>query len=60
MEKSNLGMVVAAQPEAVEAGASVLRAGGNAVDAAIACGLVAGVVDPQTVSYTHLTLPTKA
>ncbi len=53
MEKSNLGMVVAAQPEAVEAGASVLRAGGNAVDAAIACGLVA-------VSYTHLTLPTKA
>ena len=47
MEKSNLGMVVAAQPEAVEAGASVLRAGGNAVDAAIACGLVAGVVDPQ-------------
>ncbi|MDG2113812.1 MAG: gamma-glutamyltransferase [Actinomycetota bacterium] len=41
------GMVVAAQPEAVEAGASVLRAGGNAVDAAIATGLVAGVVDPQ-------------
>ena len=41
------GMVVAAQPEAVEAGAEVLRNGGNAVDAAIACGLVAGVVDPQ-------------
>ena len=41
------GMVVAAQPEAVEAGAAVLRAGGNAVDAAIAAGLVAGVVDPQ-------------
>lgn len=40
-------MVVAAQPEAVEAGARVLRAGGNAVDAAIATGLVAGVVDPQ-------------
>ena len=41
------GMVVAAQPEAVEAGAAVLRAGGNAVDSAIAAGLVAGVVDPQ-------------
>lgn len=41
------GMVVAAQPEAVEAGAAVLRSGGNAVDAAIAVGLVAGVVDPQ-------------
>ena len=40
-------MVVAAQPEAVEAAASILRSGGNAVDAAIACGLVAGVVDPQ-------------
>ena len=41
------GMVVAAQPESVETGAAVLRAGGNAVDAAIAAGLVAGVVDPQ-------------
>ncbi len=41
------GMVAAAQPEAVEAGVDALRAGGNAVDAAIACGLVAGVVDPQ-------------
>lgn len=41
------GMVVAAQPEAAEAGAALLRAGGNAVDAIIAAGLVAGVVDPQ-------------
>ena len=41
------GMVVAAQPEAVEAGAAALRDGGNAIDAAIAAGLVAGVVDPQ-------------
>lgn len=40
-------VVSAAQPEAVEAGVNALRAGGNAVDAAIACGLVAGVVDPQ-------------
>ena len=41
------GMVSAAQPEAVEAGVDALRAGGNAIDAAIACALVAGVVDPQ-------------
>lgn len=41
------GMIVAPQPEAVEAGAEILRAGGNAVDAAIACALVQGVVDPQ-------------
>ena len=47
MTRYDCGMVVAAQPEAVEAGASILRAGGNAVDAAIACGFVAGVVDPQ-------------
>jgi gamma-glutamyltranspeptidase/glutathione hydrolase len=41
------GMIVAAQPESTEAGAVVLQKGGNAVDAAIACALVAGVVDPQ-------------
>ena len=41
------GMIVAPQPEAVEAGAVVLRDGGNAVDAAIACALVQTVVDPQ-------------
>jgi len=41
------GMIVAPQPEAVEAGALVLRKGGNAVDAAITCALVQGVVDPQ-------------
>ena len=40
------GMIVAPQPEAVEAGAVVLQGGGNAVDAAITCGLVQGVVDP--------------
>ncbi len=39
-------MIVAAQPEAAEAGATMLRAGGNAVDAAVACALVQGVVDP--------------
>ncbi|MBS3652491.1 gamma-glutamyltransferase [Pseudaminobacter sp. 19-2017] len=40
-------MVVAPQPEAVEAGAEILKSGGNAVDAAIACALVQGVVDPM-------------
>lgn len=39
-------MVVAAQPEAAEAGADALRAGGNAVDAALAAAFVQGVVDP--------------
>jgi gamma-glutamyltranspeptidase/glutathione hydrolase len=46
MELHN-GMVVAAQPESVEAGVDVLGSGGNAVDAAMAAALVAGVVDPQ-------------
>ncbi len=40
------GMVVAAQPEAAEAGIDILRRGGNAVDAAIACGFVQTVIDP--------------
>ena len=40
-------MIVTAQPEASEAGARVLMAGGNAVDAAMTAALVQGVVDPQ-------------
>jgi gamma-glutamyltranspeptidase / glutathione hydrolase len=40
-------MIVAPQPEATEAGAEMLKAGGNAVDAAITCALVQGVVDPM-------------
>ncbi|MAN98570.1 MAG: gamma-glutamyltransferase, partial [Roseovarius sp.] len=43
---TNQAMVVAPQPEAAEAGIDVLRAGGNAVDAAIATAFVQGVVDP--------------
>ena len=40
-------IIVAAQPEAAEAGARVLMQGGNAVDAAMTAALVQGVVDPQ-------------
>ena len=43
---SQNAMVVAPQPEAAEAGVDILRAGGNAIDAAIATALVQGVVDP--------------
>ncbi|MGM8931692.1 gamma-glutamyltransferase [Salinicola halophyticus] len=39
--------IVAPQPEAAEAGAEVLERGGNAIDAALACAFVQGVVDPQ-------------
>lgn len=40
------GMVVCPQPEAAESGIDILRAGGNAVDAAVACALAQTVVDP--------------
>ncbi|MES2692528.1 MAG: gamma-glutamyltransferase family protein [Verrucomicrobiota bacterium] len=40
------GMVVAAHPQAVEAGVAVLKAGGNAIDAAIATSLAVGVAEP--------------
>lgn len=40
-------MIVAPQPEAVEAGYAVLAAGGSAVDAVLACAFTQGVVDPM-------------
>jgi gamma-glutamyltranspeptidase/glutathione hydrolase len=40
------GIVVAPQPTAAAVGAEVLRAGGNAIDAAVATGFVQGVIDP--------------
>ena len=42
------GMVVAANPHAVKAGVEALRAGGSAVDAAIAVQTVLGLVEPQS------------
>ena len=41
-------MVTAANPLAVEAGLSVLRRGGSAVDAAVAVQAVLGLVEPQS------------
>ena len=41
-------MVSAANPHASEAGLEILRAGGSAVDAAIAMQLVLGLVEPQS------------
>ncbi len=41
-------MVTAANPLAAEAGAAMLRAGGNAVDAMVAVQLMLGLVEPQS------------
>jgi gamma-glutamyltranspeptidase / glutathione hydrolase len=43
---SDRGMVVAPQPEAVEAGVDLLRAGGNAIDAALGCAFTQTALDP--------------
>lgn len=45
------GMIAAAHPLTAEAGLHVLRQGGNAVDAAIAAGLVAAVVMPEMCGF---------
>ncbi|MFQ5735033.1 MAG: gamma-glutamyltransferase family protein, partial [Planctomycetaceae bacterium] len=42
------GMIVAPQPLAVEEGAKVLMAGGNAFDAALTCAAVQFLVDPHS------------
>lgn len=41
-------MISAPQPDAVETGAKVLAAGGNAFDAALACAAVQWIVDPHS------------
>ncbi len=46
--KAKSYMVVTANPQASKAGCSVLKAGGSAVDAAVAVQMVLGLVEPQS------------
>ena len=43
---SKSGLVVAGHPEAAQIGATVLRQGGNAIDAVVATGFALGVAEP--------------
>lgn len=47
-EKGPTAMVAAAEPDAVDAGLKVLKAGGSAVDAAVAVQAVLGLEEPQS------------
>jgi gamma-glutamyltranspeptidase/glutathione hydrolase len=42
-----VAIIVCPQPLAAEVGLDVMRRGGNAVDAAVTCAFVQGVIDPQ-------------
>ncbi|HSS94561.1 MAG TPA: gamma-glutamyltransferase [Candidatus Dormibacteraeota bacterium] len=42
-----MAIIVCPQPVAAEIGLEVMRRGGNAVDAAVTCAFVQGVLDPQ-------------
>jgi len=42
-----VAIIVCPQPRAAEIGLDVMRRGGNAVDAAVTCAFVQGVIDPQ-------------
>ncbi len=44
--ETDRGVVASQHRQAAEAGAQVLRAGGDAVDAAVACAFVCGVLEP--------------
>jgi gamma-glutamyltranspeptidase/glutathione hydrolase len=44
--ETDRGVVASQHRQAAEAGAEVLRAGGDAVDAAVACAFVCGVLEP--------------